>query len=53
MSSQSERVNQLIQEHSTLRKPEAGSQDEQREQDARVTQIRQELVQIFHARSGK
>ena len=48
MSSQSERVNQLIREHSSLNHPEQGSDgDDGREQNARVTQIRQELVQMF------
>jgi hypothetical protein len=47
MSSQSERVNTLIQEHSSLNKPEVGYEGGTREQKARVTEIRQELVQIY------
>jgi hypothetical protein len=48
MSSQSERVNRLIQEHSSLSHPESNTPGENdREQNERVTQIRQELVQIM------
>ncbi|HUS20072.1 MAG TPA: hypothetical protein VMZ25_10520 [Terriglobales bacterium] len=46
MSSQSERVDQLIQEHSSLNRPGTGPR-ELRGQEARVTEIRRELVQIL------
>lgn len=45
MSSRSDRVNHLIQEHSSLSKHREGQDETQ--QDARVKEIRQELVQIF------
>ena len=53
MSRQSERVTKLIQEHSSLNQPEAGSGNDSSEQTARVTEIRQELVKIFEDSSGK
>ena len=58
MSTQTERVkksdvNELIKEHSSLNRAKAGNANDQREQNARVKEIRQELVQIFHAREEK
>jgi hypothetical protein len=47
MSRESDRVTTLIQEHSSLNQPEVGYEGGTREQKARVTQIRQELVQIL------
>ena len=48
MSSHSERVNDLIREHSSLSKS-GGSRTEQDAPNARVKEIRQELVSILHS----